>query len=141
MEHRKVGGLSEPVDRTRVQCHQGELGNCARPTAGVCDQDATRIRTAGLPLPTLKDHPVGPHIPMSAPRKPHLCDLQGTLAATTPRGPQAHPPAPITSNMASGWGWSSLSLLPPPLGSPLSCSHKQGGKGSEPREADVGRGG
>lgn len=73
-----------------------------------------------------------PHVPMSAAWKPHLCDLQGTSAAPTPS---------ITSDMTSGWGWSSLRLLPPPPGSPRSCSHGQGGNGPEPREADVGRGG
>ena len=84
----------------------------------------TRLRTS-----------LSPHTHMSALQKSHLCDLQGTLAATAPA------PFPITSDMASGWGWSSLRQLPPPLGSPLSCSHEQGGNGPEPREADVGPGG
>lgn len=96
-------------------------------------------------LPTFKDHSTACtrprtscslHIPMPAPWKSHLCNLLGTSAATTPK-----PPAPITSDIASGWGWSLLRLLPPPLGSPLSGSLKQGGNGPEPREADVGWGG
>ncbi|KAJ8783313.1 hypothetical protein J1605_009396 [Eschrichtius robustus] len=70
-----------------------------------------------------------------APRKPHLCDRLGTLAVAT------SPPAPITSDTASSCGWSSLGLLPPPPGSPLSGSLEQAGNGPAPREADVGRGG
>lgn len=71
------------------------------------------------------------------------CLLYGNLISLASGGPR-HPPspssAPITSDLASGWGWSSLRLLPPPLGSPLSRGHEQGGNGPEPREADVGRG-
>lgn len=109
------------------------------------DQNTTWVRNPGVCYQRSRT------IPRPAHGRGHLaactfpCLLHGNPISVTSWGPQLPPPPnpqlPSPSDTASGWGWSLLRLLPPPLGSPLSGSLKQGGNGPEPKEADVGWGG
>lgn len=64
--------------------------------------------------------------PRTTPSLPFPCLPHGNPISLTPWGPQLSPPqapAPTTSDLASGCGWSSLRMLPTPTPPPCLAPH------------------